>query len=1329
MAARARRRWLRWLLRGIAWLLAVTAVLLFVAVVSVRSDLARKILRQRLVAEVSSYLGRPLTVADADFSLLPPVLELRGVELAGPGAADPPVAEIERLRIEGAVLDPWHLRWKLRQVEVVRPRVQLEISDGGKLNLPLPEGRGGDAVRIDTLIVEDGSFGFAERRWPLTFTARDLRGRLVGDDPGSLHGQTTSAEVQVRLPLAEAYAVDLTVNGTVGPGRVSLEEVRVEGADVALRAAGDVLWGRALERETGSSEQTYRVDLQVAAHGSMSFLDRVGYLGGELAGDVSTEGTFTAVDEGWTYRGGVRSPHLDWLGRRFEAVAGVVRADEDAVRLSLERASYAGGTLSGWVVAEIEAPDYPVEADLSVQGLDLDRLLAVNGVGLSGFASTLEGDFNYRCLQRARDQGDGWGQFEVYPRAGPVAETGVALAGEVPLTIESGIATSQAVLLSAERQHVFFGGDVDFHRAVGTFDYEVDTEDAAELARLLLPYLGGGPQAGWVPQAGSGLVQGSLTLARDDPPKLTARLDLKKIETSEMIADTVRGGIQVEEGRVDNLSLEMTRGDGALLVTGSVDPEPGLAPQRRAEVELDFDAVAWPLGEIGYFKTLGLPLSGPVSGRLSLIGDGEELAGRLRATVVPARVADLPADEVRGELNWDSQGVDVRRLQVVAPAGTAEVRGTWVPATGHVDFVAEASLDLARQPLALLAGGQLGGRVEVSGTAGGSLGEPIVEARAKVSDLEVHGRSVTPAGADGGETTVRWDGRELVARGSLPGLLDFHGGGLFDATAADLDLTVESTGLGSLLELASDHTFTDLGGSFAGKLRVSGAPQHPASLEAILELDRLDARYRGLEIEELEPVRAGWRAGAVHVDSLYLGNRASDSELFVAGVFDPARERGLGLNLQGSLDTGWLAPLVTGLGVPAALALPGRLDLLGRLAGTPAEPYFDGQSELRLRPFVVPDLPQAVEDLVAVAAFYPERIELESLSATVGSGALKARGTAVLEPGGGVSGYRLYASADDLKLLLPDGWLQQGDAELWLSSGEDGRELQGLVQLEQARYLEDVDVGLAVALERLLQPQRQEVGSTNEWLSGTRLDVLIEAPRALRVRNAAANLRGDLDLELRGTLARPVLLGTVDLQPGGTLVYAGNDYRLERGHVTFANLYRTEPVVDLVATSRLRSYEVTLSLSGTPDRLAIDVSSDPPLPRLDLIALVAGGQPVDRDARPALPGSTDEGQLDAGAFLYGQAASAVTERVNTLFGFDKFRVDPLPKGTGNASSVRLTVGKRLNKDLFVTYSRDPSTTEEDILEAEWQVSPKLVLVFTQNGDGSFSVDALWDQRF
>ena len=70
-----------------------------------------------------------------------------------------------------------------------------------------------------------------------------------------------------------------------------------------------------------------------------------------------------------------------------------------------------------------------------------------------------------------------------------------------------------------------------------------------------------------------------------------------------------------------------------------------------------------------------------------------------------------------------------------------------------------------------------------------------------------------------------------------------------------------------------------------------------------------------------------------------------------------------------------------------------------------------------------------------------------------------------------------------------------------------------------------------------------------------------------------------------------------------------------------------------------------------------------------------------------------------------------------------------PVSGDNLSSARVTVGKRLSKDVFVSYSADPSSTEEQRLQIEWQVSRGLVLVLTQNGDNTYEADARWETSF
>ena len=57
------------------------------------------------------------------------------------------------------------------------------------------------------------------------------------------------------------------------------------------------------------------------------------------------------------------------------------------------------------------------------------------------------------------------------------------------------------------------------------------------------------------------------------------------------------------------------------------------------------------------------------------------------------------------------------------------------------------------------------------------------------------------------------------------------------------------------------------------------------------------------------------------------------------------------------------------------------------------------------------------------------------------------------------------------------------------------------------------------------------------------------------------------------------------------------------------------------------------------------------------------------------------------------------------------------------------MGKRFSRDLFVTYSVDPSSTEDGVVEVEWRLSDRVVLVLSQNADGTYSVAARLEQVF
>src|SRR5581483_5058180 len=152
----------------------------------------------------------------------------------------------------------------------------------------------------------------------------------------------------------------------------------------------------------------------------------------------------------------------------------------------------------------------------------------------------------------------------------------------------------------------------------------------------------------------------------------------------------------------------------------------------------------------------------------------------------------------------------------------------------------------------------------------------------------------------------------------------------------------------------------------------------------------------------------------------------------------------------------------------------------------------------------------------------------------------------------------------------------------------------------------------------------------------------------LQVQSVLAKVSGDADLNLRGTAARPVVLGRLNIS-AGDIYFNGTTYHLERGDMLFINPLAIIPILDMEATTRVRDYDIMLGFHGPIDRLTTTYRSDPPLPPADIIALLALGRTREEQVLNNTQNSTTITDTAANAIL-GQALNyALSSRVHSSF--------------------------------------------------------------------------------
>ena len=114
-----------------------------------------------------------------------------------------------------------------------------------------------------------------------------------------------------------------------------------------------------------------------------------------------------------------------------------------------------------------------------------------------------------------------------------------------------------------------------------------------------------------------------------------------------------------------------------------------------------------------------------------------------------------------------------------------------------------------------------------------------------------------------------------------------------------------------------------------------------------------------------------------------------------------------------------------------------------------------------------------------------------------------------------------------------------------------------------------------------------------------------------------------------------------------------------------------------------------------------------------------------------LPDSETIGAVGAQAtsFLTQQYLNQVERGAQQVFGVDRFRVEPAITAGSGDPTARVTLGKQVTPELWVSWTSVLGTTEEQLVTIEYQLTRGIRITATREEDGSFGVDVRFDHRF
>lgn len=540
------------------------------------------------------------------------------------------------------------------------------------------------------------------------------------------------------------------------------------------------------------------------------------------------------------------------------------------------------------------------------------------------------------------------------------------------------------------------------------------------------------------------------------------------------------------------------------------------------------------------------------------------------------------------------------------------------------------------------------------------------------------------------------------------------------------EVTLSQLNIARLYSLFSPKQAGDVAfdGLVQGGAKFSGPLRKPEQLRASVKLDKIELspilretqratqRNETFVLKNVEPLIIEAANQVVTLQPTKF--KARDTEFSVNGTARLSPKASLDAKLDGTINLKLLEMLDSELDSTGVSVV--KVSATGSLAN----PTVIGTIELKEATLHYADFPNGLDHANGVIRFDKNRATIQKLTAQSGGGDIKADGFVSLTDG--VYFYKLEAEATNVRVRVPQGLSVSMDSALKFTGTSDSSLLSGNVTVTRASFNPSTDLGgvLAASARPVATPS-----APNAFLRGVQFNVHVQSAPVLQVNTTLTqDVQGEIDLRVRGTPERPIVLGRVSISEGQLQVF-GNKYTVNRGDVNFFNSTKIEPVLDVDLETVTRSITVNISVTGPLNQLNMSYRSDPPLQPSEIIALLAVGRSPNTTsglANSQMTSGTDFITSGANTVLGQAISSPVSNRLQRFFGVSKIKIDPQLRGTESIPQARLTVEQQISKEITLTYVTNLSRTSQQIIRAEWAFTKRFSVIAIRDENGTVGLD-------
>ena len=1305
------RKVTRWIGAGLLILVVVivVAVLLLPHVRSFRQYALRF-----AEGKAQSSLGTRVRVQDFAFSLFHLRLNLYGVVVSGAEPhPNPPLLTVDHIGVGVGITSVFHREWYVRYLEVNHPVARVLVDPKGISNLPQTKKSYSGHTSIFQLAVrhallDRGEVYYNDRKSALDADLHDLRFQARFDTAQQRYtGNIGYRDGHLRMGDFKPIEHNLDAEFDATPSGFTLHRAVLTSGASKIQLSGSV-------QDYANPRITAKYSATVNAGEFRGVMNDPSL----PSGLISTEGTLdyqsepnvpmlTAVNiDGKVTSQALRVASPDFRGDITNIGARYLLAKGNAA-ISGIRAQLLGGELTG----DLNVRDVAGASEARLRGVirqvSLDKLrpltqsAQLKQVALAG---TLNADVAAtwnRKLENLMARTNATIQANVASRneasANTISVNGVIHAEYTAARKQISIQESYVRL---PQTSLNLNGTVSNHSSLQIRFQSNNLHELEIAADVLDPALQAQKsQLGLFGTASfTGDMRGSTSV-----PQLTGQLRAENVQVkgSEWRRLTTNVEISPSLAALQNGELQPANGGRITFALSTALRHWSFDPDSQISVTLNANQVN--SDDLTKLAGRPVPVAGMVSANLSVNGSESSPLGKGKISLTKARIVGEPVQS--GELDFQASKDQLRAdLNLQAPAGTVRGSATYYPKDQRYEANIEApGIRLDKLQRLLAKNLKVEGVLNVTAEGKGNIRNPEMSASVESPQLQIHDQKL-------GDLKLQANLANHIANV----VLDAHAVNTLISAKATVNtigeyqtnatVDTQSIPLQPLIAAFSPAEAANVNGQTELHLTLHGPLKQWSEVEAHATVPVPKMNYTDkFQIAAAAPLHIDLSHGVLVLQKANIKGTGTDMQVQASIPID--RTAPLSLLAEGTMDL-QIAQLFD-----PDITSSGQLRFDINSFGARANPDVQGQIHIENANILSAGAPVGLQNGNGVLTLTKDRLNISEFNGSVGGGKVQASGGIVYRPS---VRFDLGLSAHGIRVPYPEGVREGLNANLALTGSTEAATLSGQVRINQLWFTPDFDLTTFMGQFGSEVPPPPGRGFSQDL----QLNLSVQSTSGINLVSRELTLQGSANLNVRGTAAEPVILGRVNLN-SGDLLFMGNRYLLQGGTIDFANSSQTQPVLNVAANTTVEQYDIHLQFHGPTDHLRTNYTSVPSLPPSDIINLLVFGKTSEESAASPMPGN-----LGAESLIASQISSQVTSRVEKIAGISRLSVDPVLGGTGSQQNpgARITIQQRVTGNIFVTYSTDVTQTQNQVIELQYNVSPKVTVSGTRDQNGGFGFD-------